>query len=65
MEPLEMCNVQYHRPESGIKVFRCTLPEGHEGPHNDDAGNIGLSAVSGDLAKIEREIMRDLRERHE
>ena len=60
------CEVQYHRPESGIKTFRCALPEGHEGPHNDDAGNVGLSPDSAsNLGKLEREIMRDLRQRHE
>jgi hypothetical protein len=56
----EQCGTQYYRPETGVRLYTCVKPAGHEGPHDDGAGHIGLTVEKSELAEIERSIKRGL-----
>lgn len=51
-----ICGAGYHRPETGMAFFRCVLPEGHEGPHDDGCGNKSMVVEKSSIEQIEREI---------
>lgn len=58
------CDIEYYSPTFGIKSFRCTLKENHEGRHDDQQGHPGFSRDDvGEMKQVERSIKQRLAEK--